>query len=45
MDGAAPYLKENPSFRDMIEERVREHYFSHPEDVAEVDPATVDDNE
>ena len=29
----------------MIEERVREHYFTHPEDVAEVDPATVNDNE
>ena len=44
-ENAKTYLKENPSFRDMIEERVREHYFSHPEDVAEVDPATVDDNE
>jgi hypothetical protein len=31
-------LKENPAFRDMIEGMVREHYFSHPEDVAEGTP-------
>ena len=44
-ENAKNYLKENPAFRDMIEERVREHYFSHPEDVTEVDPATIEDEE
>ncbi len=44
-ENAKNYLKENPAFCDMLEAKVREHYFSHPEDVAEVDPATVDDNE
>ena len=44
-ENAKTYLRENPAFCNMIEERVREHYFSHPEDVAEVDPATVDDKE
>ena len=44
-ENAKNYLRENPAFRDMIEEKVREHYFSHPEDVAEVDPSSVEDDE
>ena len=44
-ENAKNYLKDNPAFRDMIEARVREHYFNHPEDVADVDPATVEDDE
>ena len=44
-ENAKIYLKENPAFRDMIEAQVREHYFNHPEDVADVDPASVEDDE
>ena len=44
-ENAKNYLRENPAFCDMLEARVREHYFSHPEDVAEVDPASVEDDE
>ena len=44
-ENAKNYLRENPAFRDMIEEKVREHYFSHPEDVAEVNPSSVEDDE
>ena len=44
-ENAKNYLKENPAFCDMIEAKVREHYFAHPEDVAEVDPASVEDDE
>ena len=44
-ENAKNYLRENPVFCDMIEGKVREHYFSHPEDVAEVDPSTVEDDE
>ena len=42
-ENAKNYLRENPEFCAMIESMVREHYFSHPEDVAEVDPSTLDD--
>ena len=44
-ENAKNYLRENPVFRDIIEAKVREHYFSHPEDVAEADPASVEENE
>ena len=44
-ENAKTYLRENPVFCDMIEGKVRDHYFTHPEDVAEVDPATVEDDE
>jgi recombination protein RecA len=37
-ENAKAYLKENPAFCDMIEGMVRDHYFSHPEDVAEGTP-------
>ena len=44
-ENAKIYLKENPAFCDMIEEMVREHYFNHPEDVAEASPVVDDDEE
>ena len=44
-ENAKIYLKEHPEFRDKIEVMVREHYFNHPEDVAEVDPSTVEDHD
>jgi recombination protein RecA len=31
-ENAKIYLKENPAFRDMIEEKVREHYFAEMEE-------------
>jgi recombination protein RecA len=31
-ENAKTYLKENPAFRDMIEEKVREHYFAELEE-------------
>ncbi len=34
-ENAKNYLKENPAFCDMIEEKVREHYFSEPEETKE----------
>ena len=42
-ENAKIYLKENPAFCDMIEGMVREHYFNHPEDVAEA--SSVEDDE
>ena len=44
-ENAKTYLKEHPEFRDMLDAMVREHYFAHPEDVAEVDPSTVEDHD
>jgi recombination protein RecA len=34
-ENAKIYLKENPAFCDMIEEKVREHYFAEPEENAQ----------
>lgn len=42
-ENAKNYLRENPEFCAMIETMVREHYFAHPEDVAEAEP--VEDDE
>ena len=44
-ENAKTYLRENPEFCSMVEAMVREHYFSHPEDVAEADMSDVEDEE
>jgi recombination protein RecA len=42
-ENAKIYLKENPVFCEKIEALVRDHYFNHPEDVAE--SGAIDDDE
>jgi recombination protein RecA len=44
-ENAKTYLKENPAFRDMIEEKVREHYFAELEEDANGQSGDAADSE
>jgi recombination protein RecA len=44
-ENAKIYLKENPAFRDMIEEKVREHYFAETEEDANGQSGEAADSE